>query len=398
LYCSKYANGKYAVSKFDNPDGNIRFAPINHTWDGSRCKYCGASKEQYQRDGGLETHAYEFIHANNPEEIFNMKFDVIIGNPPYQLMVNKETKQSIPLYHRFIVIAKELDPKYVSMIVPSRWFAGGIGLDDFRNQMKSENKIRTIIDYKNEKECFSGVDVAGGVNYFLWDRDYNGPCTITNVSSENRVTETRSLDEFSFIVRDNLAVDIIHKILSRNERMLSDGGCSVQTPYGFLSTFEGDKEKKLDSDCRLLTSKGWQFVRRESVLKSKTNIDSWKPFISKLSCEHAGTPDKNGMYRVISKNGILAPGEICNQSYLTVCPQDSEKGAENVLRYLRTKIVRFLVQSTLIGMNISQNNFQFVPWQDFSKQWKDEDLIKKYNITDGEFEYVCSVIRDLETD
>lgn len=396
LYCSKYANGKYSVSSFDNPDGNIRFTSIGHTWEYGKCKFCGASEEQYSRGSDLETHAYEFIHTNNPEEIFGMKFDVIIGNPPYQMIVNRNTKQSVPLYHKFIMLSKKMRPKYLSMIVPSRWFSGGIGLDEFRNEMKSENKLRIIVDYKNEKECFNGVDIAGGVNYFLWERDYCGPCTIINKSTDEEISEQRSLDEFSFIVRDNRAVDIIHKILSKNEKKLSENGCSVQTPYGFLSTFVGDKQPVFENDCRLYTSKGWQFVRRNSVLKSKDTIDIYKPFISKLSCEHAGTPDKNGMYRVISKHGILLPKEICNQSYLTICPQDSKEKAANVLSYLRTKIVRFLIQSTLIGMNISQSNFQFVPWQDFSKKWTDEELIKKYGISEEEYAHISSVIREME--
>lgn len=395
LYCSKYANGKYSVTKFDNPDGNIRFVPINHTWEGDKCKYCGASASQYQRDNALETHAYEFIHTNNPEEIFEMKFDVIIGNPPYQLMVNKETKQSIPLYHKFIETSKKLKPQLLSMIVPSRWFAGGIGLDEFRATTMKDTSMKIIVDYQNPQECFSGVDIAGGVNYFLRDANYHGPCSITNRNKEYENTEVRPLDEFSLIVRDNRAVDIIHKILSKNEKMLSENGCSAQTPYGFLSTFQGDKERVMDNDCRLLTSKGWQYVRRSAVTKMVSTIDKYKPFISKLSCEHAGTPDKNGKYRVLSRNGILKPGEICNQSYLTVCPQKTLEEAENVMTYLHSKIIRFLVQMTLIGMNISQNNFMFVPWQDFTKTWDDDAIKAKYGITNDEYEYIVSMIREM---
>ena len=185
-------------------------------------------------------------------------------------------------------------------------------------------------------------------------------------------------------------------MLSKNEKTLSaEGGCSPQTPYGFLSTFEGTETKTANDDAQILTSKGWRFVERKLITKSYDTVDKYKAMISKLTCEHAGTPDKNGMYRVISRMELLKPGQICSQSYLTICPQETEEKALNVYNYLRTKFVRFLIQLTLTGMNMSIDNFKFVPWLDFSEEWNDEKLYKKYELDEKEIAVIESVIREM---
>lgn len=399
LYCSKYPNGEYSISHFDTAEGNIRFRRISHEWVGGKCKFCGASEAQWKRDEGKETHAYEFIHTDSPESFFNMKFDLIISNPPYQLSVNEAGKGlgAIPIYNRFIEQTKKLNPRFLIMIIPSRWFAGGVGLDKFRQDMLTDKSLKKIVDFVDSNDCFPGVDVNGGICYFLRDRQYNGLCEYTNVHNRESSSALRDLNEFDIFIRRNEAVSIIHKVLNKGEKKLSEnGGCSPQTPYGFLSNYEGNNEKNNQDDCELLTSKGWCFVKRDNVTKYTETIDMYKPMFSKLSCEHAGNPDKNGMYRVMSRMELLKPNQICSQSYLIACPTYDKNKAINVFQYLKTKFVRFLMLQTLVGMNISTSNFRFVPMQDFTKPWTDEELYKKYDLSQEEINFIESMIKPME--
>lgn len=277
IYCSKYPNGAYSVSKFENAEGNIRFRRTPHTWGKTtydakgnphaNCVFCGASKERYDREIGLETHAYEFIHTIKLQELFNMKFDVIIGNPPYQLNTGTTSAQAIPLYHRFVQQAKKLQPRYLSMIIQSRWFAGGMKqLEDFRNEMRADKHLRVLVDYANAKDCFPQNSISGGVCYFLWDRENAGVCRITNINGNTTNHTERYLDEFPVVVRYNNAVDIVRK--TTKEESLA-GTVSSISPFGFSTKIRGISVKDRQHSVRLYASDGISYLSEKDIIKGQ---------------------------------------------------------------------------------------------------------------------------------
>lgn len=200
VYCSKYPTSVYSVVRFDNPEGNIDYKHYNHSWSAGRCEYCGVPKAVYDRNDEFESYAYQFIHLDSPESVFDMKFDVVIGNPPYQMNDGGGNGSSaMPIYHRFIEQAKKLNPRYLCMIVPAKWHSGGKGLDSFRDEMLHDRRIRQMVTYGDSRECFQGVDIAGGVTYFLWERDYQGDCTSTFSESGETTTSSRNLSEYPIV-------------------------------------------------------------------------------------------------------------------------------------------------------------------------------------------------------
>ena len=394
LYCSKYPNSKYSISIFDDIQGNIRYKSTQHVWKDNKCIWCGASTT-LKRESEYESHAYEFIHTNRIEDFFKMKFDVIVGNPPYQLNVGvKKDNYAVPIYQKFIEQAQKLNPRYLVMITPSRWFTGGRGLDVFRKNMLNDQHIRKIVDFPDSKECFPGVDVAGGVSYFLWDRNYSGLCEFVSTHDGKTSVCDRKLNEFTYFPRFNEALSIIHKVVKKKEKSLSEF-VSTQTPFGFITTFRGKSEPF--KDCLELISSGEiTYVARSDVHRSNDLIDKYKVIISKATCEHAGVPDKTGRYRVISTNKILEPNQVCTQSYLVAGFFDSRDEADNYLKYLKTSFVRFLLLQALTSQDISKDKFLWVPIQDFSKEWTDKELYSKYDLTQKEIDFINSMIREME--
>ena len=276
LYCSKYPNCRYSASQFKTVEGNIRFRNIQHTFVNGRCKWCGASEDQFgpKVRKGLETHAYEFIHTDHPEEIFKMKFDVIVGNPPYQLDDGGNGVSATPIFQTFVEQALKLSPRYLTMIIPARWYAGGKGLDKFREMMLGNAGIRKLVDFESSKDCFEGVNIAGGICYFLWERDYKGKCEITNNGVESAKIMERQLDEFPILIRSNMAVSIVHKVLATCVDVHSNHAYP-RNPFGFATNFRG-RTKKNSGDIEILTSVGVQYVRRSEVKKNEDIIDAYK--------------------------------------------------------------------------------------------------------------------------
>lgn len=393
LYCSKYPNGKYSISHFDDAEGNIRFRRVTHTWVGDKCKFCGANKS-YDRGDGKETHAYEFIHTTTPEKIFNMKFDVIISNPPYQLSDGGGTGSSaMPIYQYFVEQDKKLRPRYIVMITPSRWFAGGKGLDDFRNDMLNDSHIRYLVDYANSAECFPGVTIAGGVSYFLWDREYCGECTIENRKNDSISITTRKLNEFEIFVRDNIAINIIRKVKLKTERSFDE--CVLSRNYfGLFSSEIGHKEKR-KNDYTLFSLNGYSYIDKNEITDKNEIANTFKVIMTK-AMSGGNKPSSDGKYQVVSTIKILKPQEICTETYLILDSFDSITKAEKLKGYVKTKFFRFLLLQALTSINISREKFCFVPMQDFSKPWTDEELYKKYGLTKEEIAFIESMIKPME--
>lgn len=393
LYCSKFPDSKFSVSYFENPAGNIRFQHLNHTWKDGKCIFCGASQSEYDRGEGKESHAYEWIHTKQPEDIFNMKFDVIIGNPPYQMSDGGNGASAKPLYHLFVEQAKKLKPRYLTMIIPARWYSGGKGLDDFRSSMLNDEHIRQLVDYTNSADCFPGVDIAGGVCYFLWERDNAGLCEYTNNYNGNTTTITKPLNEYQTLIRYPIADEIISKITAKNEVSMNTMVTS-RKPFGLATNVLPLEYGELT----LRYNKGKGKYPLDEVSIGRDLIDKWKVMLSYLSAEHAGQPDKSGMFKVLSTLEILPPKHICTETYLLAGYFENEKEANNLLTYLKTRFVRFLIGQIAMSQHITKNSFSFVPQQDFSKPWTDEELYQKYGLTEEEIAFIESMIKPMETD
>ena len=394
LYCSKIANGKYSVcTAFDNPQGNIRFKRIEHTWEDGRCVFCGANQENYERGEELETHAYEFIHVENPEEIFKMKFDVIIGNPPYQLDDGGFGRSATPIYHKFVQQAKKLNPRFLVMIIPSRWFAGGKGLDKFRAEMLDDDRIRKLVDFEDASEVFPGVDIAGGVCYFLWERDSRGPCEVTNVHQGEKTVSFRALNEFPTLIRHGQAVSIIRKVLAKQEKRMSEQ-VSSSKPFG-LRTFARPQKS---GDITLRWQNGEGPYKRKDVTVGLEMIDKWKVITSYVGYDHAGNPGKDGRRRVFAKIDILPPQTICTETYLVIGAYEKQEQAQNLVRYMKTRFFRFLVAQFMYSHHITREAYSFVPILDMDTEWTDEKLYKRYGLTQAEINFIESKIRPMDAD
>lgn len=390
VYCSKFPSSPFSAYQFPEhqPQGNIIYQRIQHTWQNGKCIYCGASQSEYDRDQELETYAYQFIHNLDVKKLFNMKFDVIIGNPPYQLSDGGGTGSSAtPLYHKFVEQAKKLNPRYLSMIIPARWYSGGKGLDSFRDNMLNDNHITQLVDYFDSAECFPGVDLSGGVCYFLWERDKVGLCNVTSIKQGVRTSLTRPLLEKGndTFIRFNESVSIYNKVHDSDFISL-ESIVSARKPFGDIvfNTLQQD-------EIFVYAYPNNGYISRCKIHQNVHWVDKFKVYIAKAYGERGAFP-----YLVLGKPFLGEPSTCCTETYLVIGSFDNKRHAENLISYIRTRFFRFFVLYKKNTQNAARGVYSLVPLQDFSKPWTDEELYAKYGLTEEEIAFIESMIRPME--
>lgn len=428
VYCTKNATGKHSIAKsFDREWGNIWFERTEHAWVGGteklitmdehgktvvrasngHCKYCGASQKEYERSESLESHAYAFIHTDDIKtrtvELFgeNLHFDVVIGNPPYQLGDGGNGSSAKPIYQKFVEQAKTLEPRYLCVVIPARWYAGGKGLDEFRASMLSDDKIIELHDFPNTNDVFPGVNNRGGICYFLWANDYSGQATISGheggsiVSTMKRPLLEEGLNTF---IRYNEGIEILQKVM-RKENSGSplktilpharhfSSLVSSRNPFGLPTNFKGDSSS---GEASLLVHRNGDnsYVHRKSVTLGKELIDSYKLLVSRASPGSDEYP-----HLVLSRPIVSGPGEVATDTYIAIGPFANEHEARMAAEYMSTIFFRFMVSLLRVSINVTRTVYQFAPKQDFSMLWTDEELGEKYGLTEADFDFMRRLVK-----
>jgi site-specific DNA-methyltransferase (adenine-specific) len=409
IYCSKAANGIHSIARsFGNANGNIWFERTEHSWISGKCVYCNANERDYGRSDELESYAYSFIHNENPknflEQAFgeNMRFDVVIGNPPYQL--GQSGGESVggfamPIYQKFVEAAKGIDPNYIIMVTPSRWFAGGRGLDEYRKEMLADLRMRKLVDFTYAKEVFPGTKIEGGVSYFLWDNNWNGDCEVVTIEGGKPTTApvARKLGEFDILVRRNEALPILKKVLSSKsgEKFKSlESKVSPIQPFSIRTNFRGASSKKgLRKPIRLIGNGADTYIERSEIPRNIEWVDQWKVLLGRAYGIGANLPQK------VYNNPIVAePGSACTETYLVIDRFDDQETAEKFATYLQSRFVRFLVSLRKNTQDMYSERFSFVPDLPMNRVWTDDSLYKKYGLTNDEVLFIESMVRSMDSD
>jgi len=410
----------YAIGNgewFDSEQGNILTPITEHTFNKGKCIYCGTAENdkdgkpgRYSDPKQLEHYAYEFIHVENIEKHLqnrffggnNMKFDIIIGNPPYQLTDGGGGSSSKPIYNLFVNQAISLKPKYMSMIIPSRWFSGGKGLDEFRNKMISDKHIRVLHDYLIAQDCFPSVSIEGGVCYFLWDRENEGVCKIISHHQDGitKISERYLSNNTDILIRDEKSLHILLKVQEKNEKSFSSI-VSPRNPFGISKVAESDfvdnKINKSDLSIfgRFENSRDVKFLKPGFTIKKGRNlVNVWKIFISKADGA-AGQIGNPIPARIIGKAELGEPNTVCSETFLVVGPFKNENQAINVSKYMSTKFFRFMV-GIRKNKNMTQDTYKYAPLLSYDKIWSDQELYAKYQLDQEDIDYIEKHIKELD--
>lgn len=396
LYCSKHANGVHSISTgFVSDAGNIWFERMEHTWVNGKCKFCGASQTALDRGDGLETHAYAFIHTEDIKaqlkKLFGgtMQFDVIIGNPPYQLDDGGYGTSAAPIYQLFVEKALELDPHYAVFVTPSRWMSGGKGLDKFRARMLSDRRMRSLVDFPKLYEAFPGVKIRGGISYFVWDRNHSGTCTIQTIwdGKPTGPTIARALDAYDVLVRRNEAIPILEKVRIKSEPTL-DKRVSTGKPFGLRTFFHGKSDaNSFRNPVKIFGSQKISWAERDSIPINKESIDKWKVLMTAVQGTSAAIETK-----FLSRPIVAEPGTACTETYLIAGYFDDETTAARYAKYLRTRFVRFLVSLRKATQHATRDVYAFVPDLPLDQEWSDERLYQRYSLSASEVAFIESQV------
>lgn len=395
VYCSKNANSEFSVCNFSDNQGNIEYKKTYHLWLKDKCMMCGASKSEYDREDELETHAYSFIHTDEQrnsalfKRLKEMKFDVIIGNPPYQLSDGGNAASAKPLYHLFVNQAKKLNPRYITMIIPARWYSGGKGLDTFRDEMLNDNRIRIIHDFLNANECFPGVKIKGGVCYFLWNRDNKGLCSF-NTHRNNKIISSKERPllekDCETLIRYNEAITILTKVQKFNEKTM-DTQVSSRKPFGLPTNFDSYSE---NGNIKVYANKKIGFLNKNFKIEKNINlIKQWKVLTPKAI--GSGDSREDWLKPILSE-----PNSICTETYIILGSYDNKNLAQNLISYTQTKFFHFMLTLKKVTQDATSKVYSCIPLQDFNEEWTDEKLYKKYGLTQEEIDFIESMIRPME--
>lgn len=391
----------FSAVKFDTPEGNIAFPHATHDWphekngtvkEAAKCRVCGASWKDFGGEGreGMESYAYPFIHMDIQEIFGDMQFDVIIGNPPYQMKDGGNKSSATPIYQKFVDAAEALNPHYISMIIPSRWMLGGKGLDDFRSRMLADKRMKFLVDHINSSECFPGVDISGGVCYFLMSKDNKGKCHVTTKNGEQISSSYRYLGEEEFYIRFQEALSIVSKVKLSTQNFMS--GCvSSRKPFGFDTSAKPTGK----GEVYLFWRDGLGLVEGSSVTSGRHMIPKWKAVTSYVSYDHGGQAGRDGKRRVIGRIEKLPPGHVCSETYIVLDYFESETEADNMISFMKTKFSRFLLGLLVNTQHITKDRFKLVPRMDMSRNWSDVDLYAHFGIDQVEIAFIESMIKEM---